>query len=61
MNETPDWLTTGRAIPIIKGGEKRNDVTNFRAIACLLLMWTMFFGKLVEELHDHLENERLLP
>ena len=38
MNETSDWLTTGKTVLIMKTTEKENDVTNFRPIICLPLM-----------------------
>ena len=61
MSETPDWLTTGKKVQIMKDREKGNDVTNFRTITCLSLMWKIFIGILSDELYDHLESERLLP
>ena len=61
MNETPDSLATGKTVLIMKNREKENDVTNFRPITCLLLMWKIFTGIFSDELYVHLENERLLP
>ena len=58
---TPDWLTTGRTVLIIKSKGKCNDVTNYRPITCLPLMWKLFTGILSEELYDHLECAGLLP
>ena len=45
MNEIPDWLTTSKTVLIMKDREKGNDVTNFRPIACLPLMWEMTIWK----------------
>ena len=50
MKETPDWLITDKAVPIMKDREKGNDVTNFRPITCLSLMW-IFTGILSDELY----------
>ena len=52
MNETPDWLTAGRTVLIMKDKEKTDDLTNFRPIICLPLMWNIFTGIL---------NHLLLP
>ena len=57
MNEASDWLTTSKTIIIMEDREKGNDVTNFRPITCLLLMWKIFTGVLSDELYDHLESE----
>ena len=61
INETPEWLTSGRTALIMKDKEKGNDVTNYRPITCLPLMWKLFTGVLSNELYDHLERERILP
>ena len=61
MNEIPNWLTTGKTVLISKDREKRNDVTNFRPITCVRLMWKIFTRLLSKERCDHQENERLLP
>ena len=61
MNEIPNWLTTGKTVLISKDREKRNDVTNFRPITCVRLMWKIFTRLLSKERFDHQENERLLP
>ena len=56
MNETPDGLI--KTVLINKGGEKGNDVTNFRPITCLPLMWKIFSRILSGKWYDHLESER---
>ena len=61
MNGTPDWITTGKTVLIMKDREKSNDVTNFRPITCLPLMWKIFTGIISDELYYHVESERLLP
>ena len=61
MNETPDWLTTRKAVIIMKYREKGNDVINFRLITCFPLMWKIFAEILSDKLSAHLESQRLLP
>ena len=51
MNETPDWLTTGKTALIMRDREIGDDVTNFRPITCLPLMWKIFTGILNVELY----------
>ena len=61
IKEVPDWLSTGKTVLIIKDKEKGNDVTNYRPITCLPMMWKLLTGVLSDELYDHLESEELLP
>ena len=56
-----DCKDTIKTVLIMKDREKGNDVTNFRPITCLPLMWKIFTGILSDELYDHLESKRLLP
>ena len=58
MNETPDWLTTRKAVIIMKYREKGNDIINFRLITCLPLMWKIFVEILSDKLSAHLESQR---
>ena len=46
----PDWLTKGTTYLIIKDKSKGNDVTNYRPITCLSLLWKLFTGILAEEM-----------
>ena len=57
----PDWLTKGTTYLIIKDKSKGNDVTNYRPITCLSLLWKLFTGILAEEMYNHLEKNDLLP
>ena len=59
--EMPTWVTRGRTCLILKDVKKGSDVTNFRAITCLPLMWKILTGIVSESLYHHLENEKLLP
>ncbi|XP_065055326.1 uncharacterized protein LOC135683871 [Rhopilema esculentum] len=59
--EMPTWMTRGRTCLILKDVKKGSDVTNFRPITCLPLMWKILAGIVSESLYHHLENEKLLP
>lgn len=60
-NSTPDWMTKGRTVLILKDKEQGSIVTNFRPITCLPMMWKLLTGILSEELYTHLENNNLIP
>ena len=60
-DETPTWMTRGRACLILKDVTKGSDITNFRPITCLPLMWKVLTGIVSESLYRHLESEKLLP
>ena len=53
MNEPPGWIITSRTVLIMKDGEKGNDVTNFRPVTYLPLMWNIFIGIFLDELYGH--------
>ena len=59
--ETPMWMTRGRACLILKDVTKGSDVTNFRPITCLPLMWKVLTDIVSESLYHHLESKKLLP
>ena len=54
-------MTKGRTCLIQKDENKGNDVSNFRPITCLPLMWKLLTGILAEEVYTHLERKNLLP
>ena len=56
-----DWLTKGRTALTIKNKEKCADVTNFRPITCLPVMWKLLTGIIAEEMYEHLQRKHLLP
>ena len=35
----PEWVTRGKTVVIVKDKDKGNEVTNFRPITCLPIMW----------------------
>ena len=59
--ESPDWLTTGRTVLLLKGKSKGNKVSNYRPITCLRLVWELITGIVADEIYNHLEENDLLP
>ena len=59
--QIPDWLTTGKTTLVMKDKDKGGQVTNFRPITFLPLLWKLLTGIIAEELYGHLEKEGLLP
>ena len=59
--QIPDWLTTGKTTLVMKDKDKGSQVTNFRPITCLPLVWKLLTGIIAEELYGHLEKEGLFP
>lgn len=59
--DTPSWLTKGRTVLIIKDKTKGNEVTNYRPISCLLVMWRLFTRIILEEIYQHQDISGLLP
>ena len=60
-NNVPSWMVTGKTLLCAKELEKGNAVASFRPITCLLLLWKLLTGILVEELFEHLEQANVLP
>ena len=46
---------------IVKVREMGPEVTNFRPITCLPVVWKLLTGIITEEVYQHLERRRLLP
>ena len=61
QGNAPDWMTTGRTLLCLKDPKQGSLVSNFRPIACLLLMWKLLKGVLAEELYHHLDENKLMP
>ena len=57
----PAWMTHGRTVLFQKDPRKVNAVENYCPITCLSLMWKLLKGWIAEEMHDYLEQEKLLP
>ena len=54
LRSVPEWLTRGRTMSVVKDKEKRGDVSNFRPITCLPVMWKLFTGVYTGVLADNL-------
>ena len=59
--DVPGWMTKGRTVLIQKDPAKGTVASNYRPIACLLLMWKLLTGSLAGKTYDHLESNCLLP
>ena len=57
----PEWLTKGTTTLIMKDKNKGAEVTNYRPITCLPMMWKLLTGILSEEIYSHLAEKNLLP
>ena len=55
------WLTRGRTSLLQKDKSKSNAASNYRSIACLLLMWKLLTGVIADQINPHLDQEKLLP
>ena len=54
-------MTTVWTILLLKGKSKENEVSNYRPITCLPLMWKLITGIVADEIYNHLEENDLLP
>ena len=54
-------MTTGKTTLIVKDVEKGNEVSNYRPITCLPLMWKLLTAVISDAIYDHLERRQLLP
>ena len=67
LNETlqsgnvPEGLTSGKTLLIVKDKDKGNEVTNFRPVTCLPVMWKLLTGIISEEMYKHLNEEKQFP
>ena len=57
----PDWMVTGKTVLIQKDPAKGTDVSNYRPIACLPLMWKLLSGIFADRVYTHLLDNQLLP
>ena len=57
----PSWLTRGRTSLLQKDKSKGNVASNYRPITCLPLMWKLLTGVIADQIHAHLDQEKLLP
>ena len=54
--EVPDWMATGRTVLLLEDKIKGNEVSNYRPITCLLLMWKLITGIVPDEIYNHLKE-----
>ena len=54
-----DWMKTGRTILLLKDQSKGNEVSNYRSITCLSLMWKLLISIVADEIYNHLEENDL--
>ena len=57
----PGWLTRGSTSLLQKDKSKGNVASNYRPITCLSLMWKLLTGVIADQIHAHLDQEKLLP
>ena len=59
--KVPEWMKNGRIVLLLKGKGKGNEVSNYRSITCLPLMWKLITGIVTDEIYNHQEENYLLP
>ena len=57
----PTWMTQGKTVLIQKDPSKGTAASNYRPIACLLLMWKLLTSMCADKMYDHLSRNMLLP
>ena len=57
----PLWMTKGYTVLLMKDKLKGGEVSNYRPITCLPLMWKLFTGVMSDEIYEHLEANKALP
>ena len=57
----PDWMTFEKTVLCQKDPKKGSGAGNYRPISCLLLMWKLMAGILVEEMYSRQEKKSVLP
>ena len=58
--EVPDRMTTGRTVSLLNDNSKGNEVSNYRPITCLSLMWNLITGIVADKIYNHLQENDLL-
>ena len=59
--DVPEWMVTGKTALIQKDPAKGTNVSNYRPVACLPLMWKLLTGIFADRVYTHLLNNQLLP
>ena len=58
----PDWMVKERTVLLIQKDSAKGTVeSNYRAIACLPIMWKLLTGIFAVETYDYLKDNNLLP
>ena len=57
----PSWVTRGRTSLLKKDKGKGNVASNCRPITCLPLIWKLLTGVIADQIHAHLDQEKLFP
>ena len=60
-DDLSEWMTHDRTVLCQKDPQKGNTADNYRPITWLPLMWTLLTGKIVEEMYNYFEREKILP
>ena len=55
------WMKTGQTVLLLKDQSKRNEVSSYRPITCLSLMWNVLTGIVTDEIYNHQEENDILP
>ena len=53
-------MTTDRTFLLLKDKSKGNEVSNYKPITCLPLMWKLLRGIVADEVYNHQEDNDLL-
>ena len=61
IGKVPLWMTEGYTVLIMKDEKKGGEVSNYRPITCLPLMWKLFTGVMSDEIYAHLDTNKTLP
>ena len=60
-DDLSEWMTHDRTVLCQKDPQKGNTADNYRPITWLPLMWRLLTGKIVEEMYNYFEREKILP
>ena len=55
------WLTRGKTSLLQKDQSKGNVASNYRPLTCLSLIWKLSTVVIVDQIYEHLDQEKLLP
>ena len=61
QGSVPSWMVEGRTTLLMKDKSKGAEVTNYRPIACLNLLWKILTGIFADKVYTHLDDNDILP